>query len=417
MIMSNAESQQQFAGEFKGRAASGPQQGLLATAAMPLDTDFPAEEFEIRRSLLLAAMDEKGLSCLLAIHPSSIHWLTGCQTKGYQAFQCVIVERRPVRFTLFIRESEKYEALDTAFCDDVVCWGSQGQEDPIERLMEMMRAKGLAGTGQGAMEVPAYYLHPHHYVRLKSELTFGDTPRLVHDLRLVKSAREIAYLREAARIADLCLVAASQHLKAGASEREAAAALHATAFRNGADVPTVPINLVSGPRAAYSHGSPSSRLLSTGDTGNVEFCIPYRRYTVSLGRQFSVGPADAEVLALHAVVVQAAAACIAQIGHGAPVRDSFMAAESVLFNAGYADDRAHTMGYVIAPAFAPATGEQFHLSAASKDVFRAGMNLSICPNIYIGDRRIGVRIVDNVLVTETGAERLSTLAPDRFLYG
>ena len=43
------------------------------------------------------------------------------------------------------------------------------------------------------------------------------------------------------------------------------------------------------------------------------------------------------------------------------------------------------------------------------------MNLSICPNIFIGDRRIGVRIVDNVLVTETGAERLSTLAPDRFL--
>ena len=386
-------------------------------ASMLLNTDFPVEEFELRRSALLAAMDEKGLSSLLVIHPSSIHWLTGCQTKGYQAFQCVIVERRPAQFTLLIRQSEECEALDSAFCDDVVCWGSEGKEDPIERLIETIRAMSLTGTGQGAMEVPAYYLHPHHYVRLKSELAYVDAPRLVHDLRLVKSAREIVYIREAARIADLCLVEAGHHLKAGASEREAAAALYATALYNGADVPTVPINLVSGPRAAYSHGSPSSRFLSTGDTGNVEFCIPYRRYTVSLGRQFSVGTAGAEVLALHAVVVEAAAACIAQIGHGAPARDAFMAAQSVMSAAGYAGDRVHTMGYVLAPAFAPATGEQFQLSAASKDVFKAGMNLSICPNIFIGKHRIGVRIVDNVLVTETGSERLSKLASNRFLSG
>jgi Xaa-Pro aminopeptidase len=40
------------------------------------------------------------------------------------------------------------------------------------------------------------------------------------------------------------------------------------------------------------------------------------------------------------------------------------------------------------------------------------MLLSICPNVFIGEERLGVRLVDNVLVTRSGAEILSTFSRD-----
>jgi Xaa-Pro dipeptidase len=43
----------------------------------------------------------------------------------------------------------------------------------------------------------------------------------------------------------------------------------------------------------------------------------------------------------------------------------------------------------------------------STDVLRAGMVVSVEPPVFVADERVGARIIDNVLVTENGAELLS----------
>jgi len=377
--------------------------------------DFPAEEFAARRAALFTAMAARGLSSFLIFHPTSMHWLTGSQAKGYQAFQCLVAHAPSQRLVMFTRESERNEVRDEALVDELVCWGGAAGGEPVESFVGLARSMHLADGRSVGMEVPAYYLHPHHYVRLKAALQIaaeGEQPNLVHELRMVKSANETACVREAARIADLCMAEVSNALAAGKDERELAACIYGTALAHGADVPTVPVNLVSGPRAAYSHGSPCSRRLQPGDSGNVEFCISFRRHTVSIGRQFSVGEPGARVRWLHGVVRQAADACIASIRDGTTAHEAHMAASKVIDAEGLRAYRVHTLGYGVAPAFPPATGEPLHLAPNSSQVLRAGMLLSICPNVFIGEERVGVRIVDNILVTPGGAEILSAIPRD-----
>jgi len=74
--------------------------------------------------------------------------------------------------------------------------------------------------------------------------------------------------------------------------------------------------------------------------------------------------------------------------------------------------RQHTSGYGMAPGFPPSWGESTNMFGGSKDVLRAGMVISVEPAVFIKDERIGVRLIDNCLITEKGVEVLSRTPRD-----
>jgi Xaa-Pro dipeptidase len=83
------------------------------------------------------------------------------------------------------------------------------------------------------------------------------------------------------------------------------------------------------------------------------------------------------------------------------------AAKRVIAESGLAHGRVHTSGYGLAAGFPPTWGEPVHMLADSPYTLKAGMVLSVEPPVYLGDERLGARIIDNVLVTRTGVERLT----------
>ncbi len=201
-------------------------------------------------------------------------------------------------------------------------------------------------------------------------------------------------------------------LKEGRSELEVAGEVYRALLAGGSGLPASTLNLVSGERAGFSHGAPTARRLRSGDTGNVEFGAAYRRYTVTIGRQFSLGPPSARVAELYRIVREAGDAAIAAIRAGVKASVPHEAARSVIAAVGYDRYRVHTTGYGIAPGFPPSWGEPLHMFSGCEDVLEAGMVLSVEPPIFIGAERLGVRIIDNVLVTESGVSRLSQLPRD-----
>lgn len=379
--------------------------------------DFLAQDFEFRRKRVREAVASAGLDWFIAFHPVSIHWLTGSDAKSYQEFQCLFISAESDEVGVITREGERNEFQDDALVDQLWTFGIPEPEDPILLFQKVAASLGLK-QGRVGIEVPAYYLHPYHYVRIKDFLgdsLVAEPTNLIHDLKLVKSATELKYIREASRIADVAMGVFARSLREGATELELAGDVYQALFHNGSGIAASPINLVSGPRSGFSHGAPTLRKLTRGDVGSIEYGATYKRYTSTIGRQFCLGTPSPRARELYDVVRRASDACIAEIRAGVPAVVPHRAAKRVTVEAGLDHGRVHTTGYGLAPGFPPTWGEPLHMLGDSTYTLQAGMVITVEPPVFLGPENLGARIIDNVLVTENGAELLSRYPRDMII--
>lgn len=379
--------------------------------------DFAPAEFEARRAAVRAALAGAGLDWFVAFHPVSIHWLTGSDAKSYQEFQCLLISAEPGPIVVLTREGERNEFLADAWVDELHTFGGPEPEDPLGPFERLVERYGLA-RGPVGIEAPAYYLHPHDHQRVREALggrRVVEATTLIHDLKLAKSPAEIAYVRKAAAIADRAMGVFVRALKPGRTELAVAGKVYAALMEAGSGVAASPINLVSGERSSFSHGAPTERALRAGDFGSVEYGSAYRRYTATIGRQFAVGEPTARMRELTEIVRRACDAMIAEIGPGVPAVVPHEAAKAVIAAAGLDRGRVHTSGYGLAPGFPPTWGEPLHLFGGSGYTLRAGMVVTVEPPVFLGEEGLGARLIDNVLVTETGGELLSRASRDLIL--
>ena len=381
--------------------------------------DFPFEEFSQRRVRARDAVRAAGLDWFLIFHPVTIRWLTGTDAKSYQEFQCLLLSADSDPITVLTRDGERNEFLDDAFVDRLETWGGGEPDDPIAALEQVAKSLGVMGRRVG-MEVPGYYLHPHHYVRLKQLFhtpAILEHSNLIHDLSLVKSALELQYIREAARIADLAMDRFTMSLAVGRSELELAGEVYHALLTAGSGMAASPINLVSGDRTCFSHGAPTSRKLCHGDSINVEYGATYNRYTSTIGRQFCLGQPTARMQELHDLVRRASDACLAEIRAGVRAVVPHEAAKKVIADAGLNHGRVHLSGYGLAPGSPPTWAEPMHMFGGSQYILQAGMVVTVEPPVFLGEERLGARLIDNVLIKEDGCEILSRYSRDLVVVG
>lgn len=371
--------------------------------------DFTAAEFADRQVRLRGAMEQAGLDWLLVLHPVSIRWLIGQDTKSYTVFQCLAVPVDAGKMVMFTRGTERAEFEADTMAEAFRFYGGGEPEDPMQAFARLADELGLR-TGRVGMEVPGAYLQPPHYVAVKAILgdaLVQDGSGLVTALRAVKSPAELAYVRRAAEISALGWQALLGAVAEGVSELALTGAVYHALLSNGSGLPHSTMNLMTGERTAFALGAPTDRRLRRGDPGLVEIGANRKRYTSTLGRQWNLGPASQRVKDLHAVIQEAAQACIAEMRAGVPAVVPHEAAKQVIARAGLDQYRMHTTGYGMAPGFPPSWGESPNVFGGSDDVLKAGMVVSVEPNVFLADEGLGARLIDNVIITETGVELLS----------
>ena len=131
--------------------------------------DFTPAEFADRLSRFRASIGDAGLDWLLVLHPVSIRWLIGQDTKSYTAFQCLPVSAKPGNLVMFTRGTERAEFEADTMADEFRFYGGGEPADPMQAFAAFADELGLRGARVG-MEVPGGYLQPPHYVALKALL-------------------------------------------------------------------------------------------------------------------------------------------------------------------------------------------------------------------------------------------------------
>jgi len=235
------------------------------------------------------------------------------------------------------------------------------------------------------------------------------TGTTVEDLRMVKDAEEISSVRAACGIADAAFKHIQLFLQPEAVEIDLVMELEFYMRRQGARRPAFDSIVASGANSAIPHAEPSEKRLQPGDFVTLDFGAEVDGYCSDITRTVVIGSASDEQRRIYQTVLEAQLRAIEAIKPGVNGADVDAVARQVITEAGYGDYFTHGLGHSIGLSVHDGMG----FSQKSEVVLEPGMVLTVEPGIYI-EGFGGVRIEDDVLVTETGAEVL-THAPKHLL--
>ena len=275
------------------------------------------------------------------------------------------------------------------------------------------QALGLAGKRIG-VETGRMRLLEYHYLRAGiSNAEFQDASAILGLLRVKKDAAEIESMRKAVKVAQAALEATLPQIKIGMTEKELAAELVVQLLRNGSEpeLPFAPI-VSGGPNSANPHASPTERKLQAGDLLVIDYGASMDGYISDLTRTFAVGEAEAEFEKIHKLVQQANAAGRAAGRPGLPCAEVDKAARAVIEAAGYGKYFKHRTGHGIGME----PHEEPYMRGDNMQLLEPGMAYTVEPGVYLAGRN-GVRVEDNVVVTETGSESLSDFSREMRVVG
>ena len=226
---------------------------------------------------------------------------------------------------------------------------------------------------------------------------------LIRELRKVKDAQEIQLIKEACRIADIGVKTAQEVIRPGLKEKDVAAEVEYAMRKAGSDGVAFETIVASGYCCAYPHGTFLEKTIQEGDLVVVDLGASWRFYRSDITRTFLAGNPSEKQTQLFETVLRAHQAAFEAIAPHVLAREVDAAARRVIEDAGFGEFFVHNLGHGV--------GLEVHeapvLSPDSKDLLGVGNVVTDEPGIYLPGYG-GVRIEDTVLVTEKGAEKLTS---------
>jgi Xaa-Pro dipeptidase len=238
---------------------------------------------------------------------------------------------------------------------------------------------------------------------LETRFVPGDS--CLAEIRVRKDDAEIDAMQKAVYIAQIALQAALPEIQPGITERELAAEITVQLLRHGSDseIPFTPI-VASGPNSANPHAFPGNRRLQIGDLLIIDWGANVGGYFSDLTRTFAIGEPEDEMKMVAQTVHQANTAAQDIAGPGVAAQEIDQAARKVIEEKGYGQYFIHRTGHGLGLE----THEEPYIRDGNPLPLESGMTFTIEPGIYIPGRG-GVRIEDDVVITEQGLHSFSDL--------
>ena len=382
--------------------------------------EFPAAEYRRRVDAIRRGMIAAGVDCLFLTSEKNIRYVTGFHSQTW------VSPTRP-RFVLLPVEGEPIAVVPTSnaagirattWLDDVRTWPApRPADDGVSLVVDALRELGGA-RGRVAAEIgPEMRVQMPivDFLRIRETLAgpFLDAGAVLRPVRMIKSADEVARVRQSAELASEAFVRLAPRLRPGLTERDVARILHGLLVELGAD--TVPYVVpVSG-----AHGyeqinmGPTDRPLAPGDLLIIDVGVTWRGYFCDFDRNFALGRPPAEMRKAYQRVFAATEAGLAAVRPGRAAADVWRAMAAVADPGGCADTPVGRMGHGLGLDLT----EPPSLAPDDRTMLEPGMVITLEPSLALPGaggltRRLMVH-EENIVVTATGCELLTRRAPPK----
>lgn len=371
---------------------------------------FSRAEYEGRLRAVRREMAARRLDVVIVDETEHLAYLAGWHASGSR-YHCCLVPLSGDSVMVFRRLDEP-AFLERSWLSEYVCFPDS--EGPVGAVARTITERGWAAARLG-IETDSHYLTIQIYQALRRALpraTLVDFATVLRELRLRKSPREIEYLRQAASIADSAMRDAVAAVGEGLSEREAAIAASRTFLRLGADTArTGPIT--AGRRSGTLHGLLGDHRLQVGDLLHMELVPSVNGYSARLMRPTVIGPPSVEQADAAARLIEIQDEQIAAMKPGAVARDVDRVCRARVLEAGLRESYDNFTGYTLGYYGATHPPRTSDFTRAFVPTAEWVLEPSMVFHMYTGAR--GMSFSETVLVTESGAERLTRLERRLFI--
>ena len=339
-------------------------------------------------------MEEQELDMVLLTLPRTIHYFTGFNTNPHERFFCLVIPLvgDPV---LIIPELDLDEASRKSCVQDLRT--HKDNEDPMNIVRSLTKKRiGKCGLEKDHLTLSRFeeitsVVVANTYVSVEDE---------IQKMKVIKSPEEIAKIREAIRISDEALFEGLKMVKPGVTEYEIAAEIQYQRLKLGADGGGLMV--VSGEKSSLPHGRTGDRTLRDGDLLLIDGGVLKSGYVSDITRTFGIGEINDQQREIYETVLAANLAAIDAVRPGVSFGELDKIARDVITEKGYGEYFTHRLGH----GMGMNNHEYPSIHSLNKDVAQAGMVFTIEPGIYLPGIG-GVRIEDDILVTDDGVEVLT----------
>ena len=347
-----------------------------------------------------AEMERQGIDWLIVSPGSDLVYLMGYPAHTSERLTALATPRRggePFVVLPRLEAPRLADRADLAEIIDIRAWDETA--NPIRLL-----AGGLGGGSTLTIAV-SDQMWSGFLLKLIDALPgarFVNADSVLKALRQIKSAEEIAHLREAGRRTDAVWEEFIRTARlTGRTETEVGRELAGIMARHGLGEPAFLI-CASGPASASPHHLTGERRIAPGDAVIFDFGGNIEGYKSDITRTVHVGEPSDEFRRVYDVVERARRAAFAAVRPGASCASVDAAARGVIAEAGYGEYFIHRVGHGLGLD----VHEEPYLVGGNETPLRPGMVFSDEPGIYLPGR-FGVRIEDSVACTEGGGELLN----------
>ncbi|ARO32649.1 ectoine utilization protein EutD (plasmid) [Rhizobium sp. NXC14] len=378
---------------------------------------FELSEYRTRLEKARSSMERAGIDVLVVTDPANMGWLTGYEGNSFYVPQCIVVskDKDPLWFG---RGQDANGCRRTAYIgEDRIRWYEDHyvQSDTLHPMTVL--GQFLTDEGHGSaiigLEKDSYYFSPAGFEALTAALPnarFKNAMRMINWERIVKSPREIEYMRGAGKIVEAMYERITEVLRPGVKQSDIIAEISYVGTRGvgdyWGDYPSAVPNLGAGADASAPHLTWTDKRIRANESIFFELAGVHKRYHCPLSRSYYLGKPSQQMLDAEKAVLEGMSAGLEKAVVGNHCKDIALAYGSAL--AKYDLKKASRAGYSIGMGYPPAWGEN---SASFRDgdktELRPGMTFHFMSGLWYDDW--GIEITESFLITDGEVEFLSNV--------